>query len=92
MAQGADGNVGQARESLGEKAQDHALAAARIAVDHGEAALVDLSLLDAPAKALHLGRHEDRLGGQFGGEGIELQPIEGEQFLAHVGSLSGVGR
>src|SRR5262245_42290590 len=33
-------------------------------MDHGEASLADLRVLDAPAEVLQLGRHVDRLGGK----------------------------
>ncbi|EXI76879.1 MAG: hypothetical protein AW07_00278 [Candidatus Accumulibacter sp. SK-11] len=69
-----------------QEAQSHALAGTRVTMDHRKAPLADLSLLDPPTKILDPGRHVDRLGGQFGGEGIPLQPIQGEEFLVHAGS------
>ena len=45
---------------LGQQAQRHAFATARVAVDHREATLADLRVLDAPAKDLLLRVHEDR--------------------------------
>ena len=59
----ADGDVGRARQALGEQAQDDAFAAAGFAVDHGEAALADLGVFDAPAETLDLRRYVDRSGG-----------------------------
>ena len=92
MIDRADRDVGQSRETLGQQAQGDALAGARIAVDHREAAFADLGVLDAPAEVLDPRRHIDRLGRQFGREGIPLQPVQGEQFLVHAGSLSGGGQ
>ncbi len=74
----ADGDVGEFFEPFGKQAQDDALAAARIAVDHGEAALANLCVLDAPTEVLDLRRHIDRVDRQFRREGIPFEPIEGE--------------
>ncbi len=75
---GADGNIGDLLKVFGQQTQDDALAVARIAVDHGEAALANLCVLDAPAEVLDLGRHVDRLARQFRREGIPFEPVEGE--------------
>jgi hypothetical protein len=49
MLDGADDDVGQGAEPLGEQAQGDALAGARVAGEHGEAAVGDAEL-DAPEK------------------------------------------
>ena len=74
----ANGDIRQFFEAFGEQAQDDALAAARIAVNHGKAAFANLRMFNAPAEVLNLRRHIDRFGWQLGGEGIPFQPIEGE--------------
>jgi hypothetical protein len=51
----ADGEVGQAREALGEHPHDDALAGAWIAMHQGEASLSQMSLFDAPAEVLDFG-------------------------------------
>ena len=55
MIDDAHVDVGQPGEAIGEQAQRHTFARARIAVDHREAALADLRVLDAPAEVLQLG-------------------------------------
>ena len=70
-------------ETVGEQAKRHALAGAGVAGDHREAAVAHELALDPAAEAVEgRGGHEafDR---QVGGEGIELQPVEGEQFAVH---------
>ncbi len=79
-------------QQLAERVIGNALAGAWVAVDHREATLLDLGVLDPPAEVLHPRRHINRLGRQFGGEGIPLQPVEGEEFLVHAGSLSAGGK
>ena len=74
----ADSQVGEFLEPFGQQAQHDALAAARIAVDHGEAALANLRMLDAPAEALDLRRHVNRVDRQFRGEGVPFEPVQGE--------------
>ena len=76
---GADEDVGQGAKALGEQAQGDALAGARIAGEHGEAAVGDAEL-DAPDEAVDGGRGEERLVGNVGAEGVELQAVEREQF------------
>ena len=72
------------REPLGEHAQHDALAGARITVDQGEAALAQIRLLDAPAEVRDLRREVQRFAGYLGGERIELQTIEGQEFWVHA--------
>jgi len=70
-----DGNIGEFFKPFGKQAQDDALAATRIAVDHGEAALANLRVLDAPAEVLDLPGHVNRIDRQFGREGIPFEPV-----------------
>ena len=88
MIDRTDRHIGQARKTVGQEAQSDALPGPRIAVNHRKAALPDLRMLDPPAEVLYPGRHGDRLGRQFRGEGIPLQPLEGQEFLVHTQSLS----
>ena len=89
MADGPDADLGQLAEALVEQAQHRTLAGTGIALDQGKAAFADQRVLDAPAELLHGRGDVQCLGGQLRGEGIELQPIEGEQRLVHgVGSGS----
>ena len=70
-------------QALGQEAQGGAFARARIAEGQGEAAFAHL-LFEAPAEALD--RRGDPEGGDrdFGGEGVELQAVEGEEFFVHA--------
>jgi len=79
MRNHTDRDVGQARQALGQETQDHALAGARIAMDHRKAALANQRLFNAPAEVLDTRRNKDRLGRQFGREGIPFQPIQGQE-------------
>jgi hypothetical protein len=92
MVDRADGDVRQASQTIVQEAQGDAFAGARIAVDHREAAFADLGVLDSPAEVLDPGRHKERLDRQFGGEGIPLQPVEGEEPRVHAGSWSSEGK
>jgi hypothetical protein len=65
VGDGADGHVGNARQAIGQHAQCDALARARVAVDHREAALADLRVFDAPAEVLQFRGHVDRLDRQL---------------------------
>ena len=56
MIEHADGEIGLALEPLGERAQDHALASARIALDQGKAAFLHMDVLDAPEEVVDLRR------------------------------------
>ena len=67
-------------QTLAEDTEGGALAGARIAEGQGETALADL-LFDAPTEAFQRRAHPERSGGDFGGKGIELQAVEGEEFL-----------
>src|SRR5581483_1231848 len=92
MVDDPDREIRQARETLSQDAHDDALAGTGIAVHEGEAALAQVSLLDAPAEALDLGRHVERLDRDLRDEGVVFEPVEGQELLVHVGSSSGVGR
>ena len=78
---GADDDVGQGAEPLGEQAQDDALAGAGVAGDHGEAAVGDAEL-DAAEEGVDGGRDVERLGGDVGAEGVVLQAVERQKFGA----------
>lgn len=91
VVDGADGEVRQPGEALGEQAQHHAFAGARFAVDHRKAAFADLRLLDAPQEVLHARGDIEGLDRQLRGEGVPFQPVEGEQSRIHRVS-SGVFR
>ena len=54
-----------------------------LAGDEGEAAGAHQMVLDPAAEALHRGGGHEGLDRKLGGEGIELQPVEGEQFAVH---------
>ena len=86
MGDGADADVGQPCQPLGQQAQDDTLAGAGVAVDQGETALADLRMLDTPAELLDARRHKQRRSRHVGRERIELEPVEGEQCLVHAGS------
>ena len=78
---GADEDVGQRAKPLGEQSQGDALAGAGIAGEHGEAAVGDAEL-DAPEEAVDGGRGEERVDGDVGSEGMELEAVEGEQLAS----------
>jgi hypothetical protein len=78
MIDGADGEIREPGEALGEQAQHHAFAGARFAVDHRKPAFADLRLLDAPQEVLHARGEIEGLDGQFRGEGMPFQSVEGE--------------
>ena len=67
---GADDDVGQGAEPLGEQAQGDALSGAGVAGEHGEAAVGDAEL-DAAEEAVDGGRGEEGVGGDVGAEGVE---------------------
>ena len=92
MVDGTDRDVGHVGQALSEQTQHHAFARAGVAVNHGKAAFADLRVFDTPTKILDLWRHEYRFGGQLWREGIELQPIKGQQFVIHTGPSWAVGR
>ena len=82
-ARGGMGERGDAQPlgafgAFGEQAQRHALSGAGRAGDEGEAAGAHQMVLDAAAEAVHRGGGHEALDGQLGGEGIELQPVEGQ--------------
>ena len=91
MREGADGEIGQPAEPVGEEAEGDGLAGAGLAGDEGEAAFADEALLDAGAKELDLRRHEQGFQRQLDGEGIPLEAIEGQEFLGHDRGSSGAG-
>jgi hypothetical protein len=78
MMDGDDGEIGQPCQAFRGQAQDHALAGAGVAVDHGEAGFADQAVFDAPVKVLDACWHIERLDRDFGGERVPLQPIEGQ--------------
>jgi hypothetical protein len=79
MLNGPDQDVGQSPEALGEQSQGDALAGARVAREHGEAAVGDPDL-DASGEAVDGGGGEEGIDGDIGPERVELQAVEGEQF------------
>jgi hypothetical protein len=83
MIDGADGEIRESGEALGEQTQHHAFAGARFAVDHRKAAFADPYLLDAPQELLHARGDVEGLDGQFRGEGMPFQAVEGEQSRIH---------
>ena len=72
MLDGADKDVGQRAQPLGEQAQGDAFARARIAGEHGEAAVGDAQL-DAPDEAVDSGRGEECLVRNVGAKGMKLR-------------------
>jgi hypothetical protein len=76
----ADGEVRQARQSLGQHTQHDTLAGTGIAVDESEAALAQMCLLDAPAEVLDFRGAVQRFGRYLRRERIELQPVEGQEL------------
>ncbi len=90
MLDGADQNIGQGAEALGEHAEGDAFAGAWIAGDHGEAAVGD-SELDASDEAVDGGGGEECIGRHVGTKGMKLESVERKE-LGHessVGSSSG---
>ena len=79
----ADTRAGLLAALFGEQAKGDTLSGAGLAGDEGEAAGAHQMVLDAAAEALHRGGGHEALDGQVGGEGIELQPVEREQFAVH---------
>ena len=69
--------------AFGEQAKRDTLSGAGLAGDEGEAAGAHQMVLDPAAEALHRGGGHEGVEGQLGGEGIELQPVEGEQLAVH---------
>jgi hypothetical protein len=86
-----DGQIRHGGEALGDQAQRHALARTDVAADQREAAFAHERVLDTPGEVLHRRREAQRLGGQFGREGIPLQTIKGEQLLVHRSGSSARG-
>ncbi len=89
MLDGADQNIRQGAEALGEHAEGDA-AGAGIAGDHGESAVGD-SRLDAADEAVDGGGGEERVGRHVGPEGMKLETVERKEFghESSVGSSSG---
>ena len=92
MVDRTDADVRQTPQTVGQEAQGHALAGTRIAVNHCEAAFADLGVLDSPAEVLDPERNKERFNRQVGGEGIPLQPVEGEEPMVHAGPGSAGGK
>ena len=87
MLDRADEDVGELSESFGEEPQGDALPGARISSEHGEAAVGDAELC-ASEVAVDGWRGEERVGGDVGSEGMELESVEREE-LAHEEEFSG---
>ena len=83
MGQRCDAQPLGAFEAIGEQAKGGALSGAGLAGDEGEAAGAHQMVLDAAAEAVHRGGGDEGLDRKLRGEGIELQPVEGEQFAVH---------
>ena len=83
MIDGADGEIREPGEALGEQTQHHAFAGTRFAVDHRKPAFADLRLLDTPQEVFHARGDVERLDRQFRGEGMPFQAVEGEQSRIH---------
>jgi hypothetical protein len=64
MSEGADRDLAERFEPLGQDAEHHALAGPGVAGNKREAAFANQSLLDTPAEALDLGHGAQRFGGQ----------------------------
>jgi hypothetical protein len=92
MGQGADRDLAQAAEALGQHPERHALAGARVAGDEREAPLADVALLEAPAEVVELRGREQGLARQLGREGIPLQAVQGQPRLGHRDGSSSSGR
>ena len=88
MLDGADEDIGQRAQALGEQTQGDALSGAGVAGEHGEAAVGDAEL-DATDEAVDGGGGEEGFGRNVGAERMELQSVEREQF-AHESSVSSV--
>jgi hypothetical protein len=84
-------HVALGREPLGEDAQGHRLAGARVPGHEGEAALAR-ELLDAPREGLDARCHVERLDRHIGSEGVPLEAVQREELLVHGSSPSSLGR
>jgi len=92
VLEAADGDLAQVFGALGEDAKRDGLAGPGLTGDEGKPALVGEPMLDAPGEVLEPGREVQRLEGQVGGEGVELQAIEGLDIVIHdPSSGSGLG-
>ncbi len=85
----ADEHVGQRPKTLGEQAQSDALSRARVAGEHGEAAVGDAEL-DAADEAVDGGGGEERLVGNVGSKGVKLQSVQREQLTHESSGVSSV--
>src|SRR5215469_6630826 len=93
MGECPDGEFALSRQPLGEQAEHHTLAGARIAADQREAAFTHQAVLDAPAEAVDLAGLQQRFSRKVGRERVEFEAVEAEQLLIHDdGSSSSSGK
>ena|ERR1700747_1101074 len=91
MGECPDGKLALSRQPLGEQAEHHTLAGARIAADEREAAFTYQAVLDAPAEAVDFAGLQQRFSRQVGRERVEFKAVEAEQFLVHDEGSSSSG-
>ena len=82
---GADDDIGERAQPLGEQAQGDTLAGAWVAGEHGEAAVSDAEF-DAAEVAVEGGSGEERIDGDVGPERIELEAVERQELGGHGSS------
>src|SRR4029077_16615230 len=91
MGECPDGELALSRQPLGEQAEHHTFAGARIAADEREAAFSHQAVLDAPAEAVDRAGLQQRFSRKVGRERVEFKPVEAEQLLVHDDGSSSSG-